>query len=102
MRPSIIVMTFDENLFRAINALAGQFAAMDWIMVQLAKPGNLLYPGFLVAGYWLWKNRRECLIASAVLAAVIIGTDAIGTQVKNLIQRPRPCLIPPARMAWWN
>jgi undecaprenyl-diphosphatase len=85
-------MAFDEPLFRAINALAGQLAAMDWIMVQLAKPANLLYPGLLVAGYWLWKNRRECLIASAVLAAVIIGTDAIGTQVKNLIQRPRPCL----------
>ena len=85
-------MTFDESLFRAINGLGGRVAAMDWIMVELAKPGNLLYPGLLVAGYWLWKNRRECLIASAVLTATIIGTDAIGTQLKNLIQRPRPCL----------
>jgi undecaprenyl-diphosphatase len=85
-------MTFDENLFRAINALAGRLAAIDWMMVELAKPGNLLYPGLLVASYWLWKNWRESVIASAVLAATIGGTDAIGTQLKNVIQRPRPCL----------
>jgi undecaprenyl-diphosphatase len=85
-------MTLDESLFRAINAFAGQLAALDWIMVELAKPGNLVYPGLLVAGYWLWKNWRECAIVSAVLTATIIGTDAVGTQLKNIIQRPRPCL----------
>jgi undecaprenyl-diphosphatase len=88
----IAVMNWDEHLFRAINSLAGRSAALDWIMVELAKPGNLLYPGLLVAGYWLWKNWRECVIASAVLAVMIAGADAIGTQLKNLIQRPRPCL----------
>jgi undecaprenyl-diphosphatase len=85
-------MSWDENLFRAINGLAGWSSAMDWVMVELAKPGNLLYPGLLVAGYWLWRNWRECLIGSAVLAAMISGTDAIGTQLKNFVQRPRPCL----------
>jgi undecaprenyl-diphosphatase len=85
-------MNWDEDLFRAINGLAGRFTAIDWIMVELAKPGNLLYPGLLVAGYWLWKNWRESVIASAVLAAMIGATDAIGMQLKTLLQRPRPCL----------
>jgi undecaprenyl-diphosphatase len=82
----------DESLFRAINGLAGWSSAMDWIMVELAKPDNLLYPIVLVAAYWFWKNWRECLIASAVLGATVSGTDALGTQLKNLVQRPRPCL----------
>jgi undecaprenyl-diphosphatase len=85
-------MNWDESLFRGINGLAGWSSAIDWIMVELAKPGNLFYPGLLAAGYWLWKNWRESAIASAVLAAMIGGTDALGTQLKNVIQRPRPCL----------
>jgi undecaprenyl-diphosphatase len=85
-------MNWDEILFRAINGLAGWSSVMDWVMVELAKPGNLLYPGLLVAGYWLWRNWRECVIGSAGLAAMIGGTDTIGTQLKNLVQRPRPCL----------
>ena len=88
----IVVMDWDERLFRAVNGLAGHSAGLDWVMVELAKPGNLLYPCLLLAGYWAWKNWRECVIASALLAAVIGGTDAMGTQVKNLVQRPRPCL----------
>lgn len=85
-------MSWDESLFRVINGLAGQSSAMDWIMVELAKPANLLYPCLLAAGYWLWTNWREYLIGSAALAAMIGVTDAIGTQLKNLVQRPRPCL----------
>ena len=88
----IVIMDWDERLFRVINGVAGQSSMLDWVMVELAKPGNLFYPCLLVAGYWAWINWRECVIASAVLAAVIGGTDAIGTQVKNLVQRPRPCL----------
>ena len=88
----IVIMDWDESLFRAINGLAGQSATLDWAMVELAKPGNLLYPCLLLAGYWAWKNWRECVISAALLSAIIGGTDAIGTQVKNLIQRPRPCL----------
>ncbi len=86
---------WDESLFRAINGMAGQSVTLDWVMVELAKPGNLLYPVILAAGYWLWRNRRECLIGSAMLAGVIGATDALGTQLKGLIQRPRPCLTLP-------
>jgi len=85
-------MSWDESLFRAVNGLAGQSSTLDWIMVELAKPGNLLYPILLVTGYWIWRNWREWLIASTTLAGVIGITDALGTQLKDLIQRPRPCL----------
>nr|MBA3753185.1 phosphatase PAP2 family protein [Nitrospira sp.] len=85
-------MNWDESLFHVINGMAGRSAALDWIMVELAKPGNLFYPIILAAGYWLWHNRRECLIGSAMLAGVIGATDALGTQLKGLVQRPRPCL----------
>ena len=85
-------MNWDESLFHAINGLAGRSAGLDWFMVELAKPGNLFYPIIIAAGYWLWKNRRECVIGSAMLAGVIGATDALGTQLKGLVQRPRPCL----------
>jgi undecaprenyl-diphosphatase len=85
-------MNWDESLFRAINGMAGRSAALDWLMVELAKPGNLFYPIILAACYWLWSNRRECLVGSAMLAGVIGVTDALGAQLKGLVQRPRPCL----------
>lgn len=85
-------MSWDESLFHLINGLAGRSAALDWLMVELAKPGNLLYPVMLAAGYWAWANWRECLLGSAMLAGVIGVTDALGTQLKGLVQRPRPCL----------
>jgi membrane-associated phospholipid phosphatase len=88
-------MNWDENLFRAINGMAGQSATLDGIMVDLAKPGNLLYPIIIAAGYWLWTNRREWVIGSVILAGVVGATDALGTQLKGLVQRPRPCLTLP-------
>lgn len=88
-------MNWDEALFRAINGLAGQSATLDRFMVELAKPGNLFYPIVFAAAYWLWRNRRECVIGSAVLAGVIGATDALGTHLKGLVQRPRPCLTLP-------
>ncbi len=35
-------MGLDEILFRGINGVAGQSSLLDWIGVELAKPGNLL------------------------------------------------------------
>lgn len=88
-------MGLDETLFHSINGVAGRSSVLDWLMVELAKPGNLLYPGILAAGYWLWTNWRECVIGSAMLAGVIVLTDALGTQLKGFVQRPRPCLTLP-------
>lgn len=86
-------MGVDEILFRGINGLAGQSSLLDWIGVELAKPGNLLYPILLAAAYWAWVNWRECVIGGAILAGVVGATDALGTQLKGLVQRPRPCVM---------
>jgi len=85
-------MGLDETLFHSINGVAGRSSLLDWVMVELAKPGNLLYPILLAAAYWFWKNQRECLIGAAALAGVIGAADALGTQLKGLVQRPRPCV----------
>ena len=85
-------MGLDEILFRGINGVAGQSSLLDWVMVELAKPSNLLYPVLLAAAYWFWTNRRECLIGAVGLAAVVGAADALGTQLKGLVQRPRPCV----------
>ena len=85
-------MGFDETLFHHINGFAGRSSLLDWLMVELAKPGNLLYPVLLAAAYWAWCNWRECLIGSGMLAAVVGAADALGTQLKGLVQRPRPCV----------
>ena len=88
-------MEWDERLFLAINGLAGRSAASDWLMMELAKPGNLFYPILLATVYWWWKNRRECLMGAVAVADVVGATDALGTLLKGLVQRPRPCLTLP-------
>ena len=82
-------------LFRDINGAAGWSSQLDWVMVELAKPGNLFVPILLAAVYWAWFSWRECMMGGAMLAGVIGATDALGTQLKGLIQRPRPCLTLP-------
>ncbi len=85
-------MGLDELLFRGINGMAGRSSVLDWLGIELAKPGNLLYPILLAAVYWAWVNWRECLIGGAILAAVVGATDALGTLLKGVVQRPRPCM----------
>ena len=85
-------MCLDEILFRGINGVAGWSSLLDRLMVELAKPGNLLFPVLVGAAYWAWVTWRECVIGGAMLAGVISATDALGTQLKGLVQRPRPCL----------
>lgn len=86
-------MKMDENLFRAINGLAGQSAVADWFMMALAQSSNLFLPGLLLFVYWLWLDKREALVGSAVLACVLVINDFIGAQVKHLVARPRPCRV---------
>ncbi len=85
-------MSLDETLFHAINSLVGRSETMDWLMVELARPGNLYYPGALLAAFWGWRRWRECLIGVAALGGVIGLSDSLGTQIKGFFQRPRPCL----------
>ncbi|WP_447984289.1 phosphatase PAP2 family protein [Nitrospira sp. Nam74] len=81
----------DEALFQAINGLAGQSTIADWFMLALAQPSNLLFPGVLVFAYWAWTDKRQAIVGSLTLAAVILINDFIGAQLKHLVARPRPC-----------
>ena len=83
----------DEALFQAINGLAGQSAMADWFMLALAQPSNLLFPGVLVFAYWAWTDKRQAIVGSLTLAAVILINDFIGAQLKHLVARPRPCRV---------
>nr|MBA2252857.1 hypothetical protein [Nitrospirales bacterium] len=63
-------MTIDEALFRAINGLAEQSPMVDWLMLVLAEPFNLLLPGLLVFAYWARTDKRQAIVGSLVLATV--------------------------------
>jgi membrane-associated phospholipid phosphatase len=86
-------MNADEALFRAINGLAGQSATRDWMALALSNAGLLWAPGVLLGLYWLWLSRREALLAAPLLAASIGILDFIGARIKDLVARPRPCMV---------
>jgi membrane-associated phospholipid phosphatase len=86
-------MNADEALFRAINGLAGQSATRDWMALALSNAGLLWAPGVLLGLYWLWLSRREALLAAPLLAASIGILDFIGARMKDLVARPRPCMV---------
>ncbi len=86
-------MNADEALFRAINGLAGQSATRDWMALALSNAGLLWAPGILLGLYWLWLSRREALLAAPLLAASIGILDFIGARIKDLVARPRPCMV---------
>ncbi len=88
-------MNWDEILFRKINGWAEQFEFLDWSMYEFSQEGNLLFPGFLLIGYWAWTNWREARVAVPSLALLIGLSDLIGGQLKILIGRARPCQILP-------
>jgi undecaprenyl-diphosphatase len=71
--------------------LAEQSPAVDWFMLMWARASSLLVPGVLVFVYWVWKNRREALIGTTVLAGLIGLGDLLGAQIKHWVGRVRPC-----------
>lgn len=84
-------MNWDVALFYAINSLAERSATVDWVMKECGHAGNLLLPGALVLGYWLWRKRRDAVIGATALAALIVLGDQVGAQVKKLVEHVRPC-----------
>ncbi len=84
-------MDWDLTLFRSINGLAGQYALLDAVMIQLGRPGQLYVPVLLALGYWIWQRRREAVIGAPALTVLIIVADFLGAQLKHLAARPRPC-----------
>lgn len=86
-------MSRDEALFRAINGLAGQSATLDWLALTFSNADLLWVPGILLTLYWLWLSWREVLLAAPVLAASIGLLDFVGARIKDLVARPRPCMV---------
>lgn len=84
-------MTWDLQLFAAMNGLAGHSAVLDDVMLMLGRPSSLWVPGLLAGTYWVWMNRREAFIALPTLLSLIIVADAFGARLKDLVARPRPC-----------
>lgn len=94
--PSIVtLMNWDESLFRAINGFAGQANSLDWLAETLSATGTLWVPGILLAGYWCWLSWKEALLAAPVLAGSIGLVDFMGARIKELVARPRPCMVLP-------
>jgi len=95
-RPSIVtLMSWDESLFRAINGFAGQVSFFDWLAETLSAIGTLWVPGILLTGYWCWLSWREALLAAPVLGGSIGLVDFMGARIKDLVARPRPCMVLP-------
>lgn len=88
-------MNWDESLLRAINAFAGGSSSLDWLAETLSARGTLWVPGILLAGYWCWVSWREALLAGPVLAASVGLLDFVGARIKDLVARPRPCMVLP-------
>ena len=86
-------MKNDELWFAYINGWAGQFAGLDWFMLQVSRESNLVIPGILLVGYWGWMKWGEARFAIPCLALLIGFSDFLGGQLKTLIGRPRPCQV---------
>jgi undecaprenyl-diphosphatase len=86
-------MFFDEEWFRQINGWAGEYPFMDWFMFQCSQESNLLIPGILAVGYWVWAQWGEAKWAAPGLALLFGLSDLIGGQMKLLIGRARPCQV---------
>lgn len=84
-------MDWDTSLFHAINGLVGRSAALDAIMVYVAHQQNLVVPGLVAIGFWVWRRHREALWGIPALALLIALADFLGARIKELVARPRPC-----------
>ena len=85
----------DESLCRAVNGFAGQWAWLDELALRLSQSSLLWIPGILLIVYWLWLSWREALLAAPVLAASIGLLDFVGARIKDIAERPRPCMTLP-------
>lgn len=88
-------MNWDASLFYIINGLAGRFEWLDALMQFFAHPS----PGYaglaLVLAVWAWWSWWEALFAVPTVASAVGIADAIGAQLKHLVERLRPCVILP-------
>jgi undecaprenyl-diphosphatase len=88
-------MNWDAALFYAINGIAGRFGWLDAAMQFFAHPSPG-YLGIVVAvALWAWWSWWESLFAVPTIASAVGIADAIGAQLKHLVERLRPCVTLP-------
>ena len=88
-------MNWDASLFYAINGLAGRFEWLDAAMRFFAHPSPG-YLGIVVAvALWAWWSWWEAMFAVPTVASAVGIADAIGAQLKHLVERLRPCVTLP-------
>ncbi|MDQ6873194.1 MAG: undecaprenyl-diphosphatase [Gemmatimonadota bacterium] len=80
----------DYTVFRAVNGLAGQSAALDTLMIASAKYLPIVFALALVALWLSWHHRNQ-------LAALLAGISALialglGQLIGKALPRPRPYL----------
>lgn len=88
-------MNWDAALFYAINGLAGRFEWLDAAMRFFAHPSPG-YLGIVVAVVlWAWWSWWESLFAVPTVVSAVGIADAVGAQLKHLVERLRPCVTLP-------
>src|SRR5262249_60682812 len=95
VRSFVAPMNWAECLFGAINGFARQVTSLRWLAETLSAAGTLWVPGILLAGYWYSLSWKEALLAAPVLAGSIGLVDFMGARIKELVARPRPCMVLP-------
>ena len=84
-------MEWDVRLFHLINGLAGYWPWLDDLMRALSRPDYFIVPSAGALLYWIWKEKGQMVVPAMVLGASIAGADFVGFQLKNFVDRPRPC-----------
>lgn len=81
--------------FFLINSLAGQWPWLDATMRALSTANTYLLTSLLALAIWVGKQCRRAVTQNVLLAVLIVAADLIGAQIKDEIERPRPCRVLP-------
>lgn len=92
----IIASSPDVRLLHALNDLAGRWAALDAVMILLARYSPVVLAAVLAALWLTWRprNQREALLAG-VASLIALG---VGQVIGMLVPRDRPYLTEHVRL----
>ncbi|HEV7121377.1 MAG TPA: phosphatase PAP2 family protein [Candidatus Paceibacterota bacterium] len=88
-------MSWDTQLFFALNSLAGRTPFQDGLIVAVAS----YLPYLLVGGFALyllvqrtWSTKQKAFAFCSAIAAALIARIGIGSPIRYFFPRPRPFL----------